>query len=762
MTDAGDCYASDMRSRFSSLCTLVGACLLFLAAPTLAGTELRTGLVLSGGGARGAAHVGVLRELEAAHVRIDVIAGTSMGAVVGGLYASGVPLDDIEKLFRSTDWEEAFRDRAPRSDLGFRRKQDDREFLVRVPLGVRGTRLVLPQGLVQGQKLLATLRHMTLPVAAVTDFNQLPIPFRAMATDIVTGEGVPLERGDLAQSLRASLSAPAVFSPVELDGRLLVDGGLSANLPVDLARQMGVDRLIVVDVSYPLVPRASLSSALEISNQAITVLMARETQRARDSLGPVDLLITPDLGELGSTDFQRLGLAIDRGAAAASAYRADFARFAVVKEEWQALATARLERRTVPPVAPATVAFVEVTASTALQRRWLETALSAEQGQPFVAARVERRVAEAYGRDVFETIDWRLVQAADGATGLHVAGHGKSWGPNFLTFGLDLQDDLDGSNSFNAGVRLLLTELNASGAEWRTDFQFGETPRLASEFHQPLGLASPWFVAPRILLESRNVPVMDGDERVAEFRVREARGGLDFGREFGLCCELRFGFQRALGSLRLRVGDPTRLPNGAPLLDPAGRAEYSRRQWFGRFTFDGLDNVHFPREGSYFSTQWTDSREQAGAERGSDRVEFSALRAWTAGRHTLVLGLDAGSTVSTPSGDVDSLFQLGGFLRLSGLPTGSISGAHYALARAVVLRKIGRGGNGFFNVPAWAGFAVEAGNAWATRQEATLGGLRKDAALFLGLDTGIGPVYLGGGLDGEGNSAWYLFLGRGF
>ena len=639
-----------MTSRFSFLCSLVGACLLVLAAPTTAATDLRTGLVLSGGGARGAAHVGVLRELEAAHVRIDAIAGTSMGAVVGGLYASGVPLDDIEKLFRSTDWEEAFRDRAPRSDLGFRRKQDDREFLVRVPLGVRGTRLVLPQGLVQGQKLLATLRHMTLPVAAVTDFDRLPIPFRAMATDIVSGEGVPLQRGDLAQSLRASLSAPAVFSPVDLDGRLLVDGGLTANLPVDLARQMGVDRLIVVDVSYPLVPRASLSSALEVSNQAITVLMARETQRARESLGAADLLITPELGELGSTDFHRLGFAIDRGVAAAATHRADFARYAVAMDEWQALATARLERRTVPPVEPATLAFVNVQASTPLQRRWLEAALAGEQGQPLAPARVERRVAEAYGRDVFETIDWRLVREATGATGLQVTGRGKSWGPNFLTFGLDLQDDLDGNNSFNAGVRLLLTELNASGAEWRTDFQFGETPRLASEFHQPLGLASPWFVAPRVLLESRNVPVMDGGERVAEFRVREARGGFDFGREFGLCCELRFGFQRALGSLHLRVGDATTLPPGTPSLDAAGRAEYSRRQWFGRFTFDGLDNVHFPREGGYFSTQWTDTREEAGAARGVRPVERSrACGRWRWRRRVRAVSQAANTPASSPS-----------------------------------------------------------------------------------------------------------------
>lgn len=723
---------------------------------------LRTGLVLSGGGARGAAHVGVLRELEAAHVRIDAIAGTSMGAVVGGLYASGVPLDDIETLFRSTDWEAAFRDRAPRSDLGFRRKQDDREFLVRVPLGVRGTRLVLPQGLVQGQKLLATLRRMTLPVANVAEFDQLPIPFRAMATDIVSGEGVALSRGDLAQSLRASLSAPGVFAPVELDGRLLVDGGLTANLPVDLARQMGVDRLIVVDVSFPMVPRSSLTSALELSNQAITVLMAKETQRARNSLGTQDLLIVPALGEFGSTDFLRLGLAIDLGAAAAAAQRTALARYAIAGAAWQEREVARLARHGVPAVGSPTLASVTVQASTAVQQRWLEAALMPEQGRVFAPERIERRVAKAYGRDVFEIIDWRLQRDATGVAGLQVDGRGKSWGPNFLSFGLDLQDDFAGNNSFNAGVRLLGTELNAFGAEWRWDVQFGEAPRLASEFHQPLGLSSPWFMAARAVMESRNVPVMAGGERVAEFRVRETLGGLDLGREFGLCCELRFGFQRALGSLRLRVGEVAALPVGVPALDGAARAEYTRREWFGRFTFDGLDNVHFPREGGYFRSEWTGSRESVGADRGSDRVELAALRAWSAGRHTFVLGLDAGTTVAKPTDAVDRLFQLGGFLRLSGLPAGSVSGAHYALGRAVVLRKIGQGGNGFFDVPAWVGLSLEAGNVWATRREAAFAGLRKDAALFLGLDTGLGPVYLGGGLDEDGNSAWYLFLGRGF
>lgn len=747
------------RPRWSSARSLLWA-VAWLAGTAAAETP-RTGLVLSGGGARGAAHIGVLRELEAAQVRIDAIAGTSMGAVVGGLYASGMPLEDIERMFRSTDWAEAFRDRAPRADLGFRRKQDDREFLVRVPVGLRGTRFVLPQGLVQGQKLLATLRRATLPVATVHDFDRLPIPFRALATDLVTGEGVTLAQGDLAEALRASLSAPGFFAPVDVAGRLLVDGGLTANLPVELARQMGVDRLIVVDVSFPKVPRASLVSALEVSNQAITLLMERETARARASLGPADLLLVPALGEFGSTDFQRLGLAIDLGAAAAAAARPALARFAADAETWRAAQAARLARRGLE--APqGRVGELRIEASTAVVTRWLETVLAAERDRPFDPARLERRIAEAYGRDVFETIDWTVSTRVPGTLDLTVDGRRKAWGPNYLSFALDLQDDFAGNNAFNAGVRLLLTELNGFGAEWRSDFQIGESPALATEFHQPLGVASPWFVAPLAAIDSRTVPVLAAGERVAEFRVRESRVGIDLGREFGLCCELRAGLRRARGSARIRVGDPASLPDSWPLLDADGRTEFTRREWFGRFTVDGLDNVHFPREGAYLRAEWVAARQRARDDRGSDRFELSMLRAWSEGRHTLLLGFDGGTTVSAPTGSVDRWFQLGGFLRLSGMPAGALSGTHYALARAVVLRQIGRGGSGFFNVPAWVGLSLEAGNAWESRGAASFAGLRKDAALFLGLDTGFGPLYLGGGLGEDGKSAWYLFLGRGF
>src|SRR5580658_10170089 len=271
--------------------------------PDAAQVRPRICLVLSGGGARGMAHIGVLKVLEELKIPIDCIAGTSMGAVVGGLYASGMSVSQIDATMRSVDWQEAFRDAPPRRDLAFRRKQDDRNFLVRLPLGLKHYHILLPKGFIQGQKLEQTLRQLTLPFSNSTDFDQLPTPFRAVATDLVTGAAVLLEKGDLAIALRASMSAPGVFAPVDYQGKLLVDGGLAENLPIDVARAMHADVLIVSDVSYPLQPREALDSALSISNQMLAILVRKDADRQRATLGKQDVLIEPLLGGASSTNF---------------------------------------------------------------------------------------------------------------------------------------------------------------------------------------------------------------------------------------------------------------------------------------------------------------------------------------------------------------------------------------------------------------------------------------------------------------------------
>src|SRR5258706_15032559 len=301
-------------------------------------------LVLSGGGARGMAHIGVLKVLEDLKIPIDCIAGTSMGAIVGGLYASGMTAHDIDATMGSLDWQEAFHDAPPRRDLAFRRKQDDRNFLVRLPLGLKHGQILLPKGLIQGQKLQETLKQLTLQFNDSTDFDKLPTTFRAVATELESGEAVLLDKGDLAIAMRASTSAPGVFAPVDYRGRLLVDGGLAENLPIDVARAMNADVLIVSDVSFPLQARAQLDSALSISNQMLAILVRKDSDRQKNSLGPQDVLIEPILGSTTSTDFANTLGTIIRGEEAALRSAEKLARLRVGDADYHAY-QARREAR---------------------------------------------------------------------------------------------------------------------------------------------------------------------------------------------------------------------------------------------------------------------------------------------------------------------------------------------------------------------------------------------------------------------------------
>src|SRR5687767_14767070 len=294
----------------------------------------RIGLVLSGGGARGAAHIGVLEVLEENRVPVDAIAGTSMGAVVGGLYASGLSAAEIERVMTSVDWQDAFRDRPARKDLNFRRKLEDQNFLVKFPLGLKSRKFRLPRGLVQGQKLTQILRSLTLPVSQIQDFDELAIPFRAIATDIVTGERVVLDHGDLTTAMRASLSAPGVFAPVESEGRMLVDGGLSSNLPIDVAREMGVDVLIVVDCGFPLLERNKLDSVATVTNQMLAILIRHNASAQRKTLDERDVVIDPALGDFSSLDFTEHDKAMNIGEQAARGASARLAALGVPAAEF--------------------------------------------------------------------------------------------------------------------------------------------------------------------------------------------------------------------------------------------------------------------------------------------------------------------------------------------------------------------------------------------------------------------------------------------
>jgi NTE family protein len=729
------------------------------ASPTLAAESPRprVGLVLSGGGARGAAHVGVLKVIDEMRVPIDAIAGTSMGAVVGGLYASGMSALDIEWLISSVNWQDAFQDRPPRAELGFRRKQDDRNFLVRYALGVRNGRFVLPGGLVQGQKLEQVLRTSTLPVADVQNFDRLPIPFRAVATDLESGEAVIMDSGDLVTAMRASMSAPGVFSPAQRDGRLLVDGGLVENLPIDAAKQMGVDVLIVVDVSFPLYLRDELRSPLEVTNQSFAILIRRHTLEQRARLGAKDIIIDPPLGRVTSADFTRVPQALRAGESAARDAKQALAALSLNEEDYLRYLASRNPRTTIPPL----IDFVRPDAESAEYARLIDATMQNVVGKPLDKELVQKRLSSIYALDRFESIDYTVVEE-DGRTGLQMNLKRKSWGPNYVRFGLNLEDDFEGNSRYNAAMRIIMTDLNALGGEWLTDLQIGENPRVFTEFYQPLAFGRRYFLAPHLEFDERSVYTLDGETRSAEFRVRTFEGGLDLGREFSNWGELRVGLRRGSGQSHLLIGD--RNQEQDLIEDPRqalGPQKFSRGGLFTRFSYDKLDSIFFPRRGQQFEFEWRGEREYLGADADFDTFSTSWLIARSMDRHTLIFWTDMGTAiddVSTP----DSLFRLGGFFNLSGLAPGFLSGPHYGIARLIYYRKVGRGGAGVLDLPAYAGISLEAGNTWSTRDDISTGDLHKDMSLFFGVDTPLGPVYLATGFDESGDKAAYLFLGRTF
>jgi NTE family protein len=707
----------------------------------------RIGLVLSGGGARGAAHVGVIRALEDLRVPIDAVAGTSMGAVVGGLYCAGLDGAAIEEVFRNLDWQDLFRDRALRRDLVYRRKQDDRSIYARGSLGLRyGEGIELPLGLVQGQKITQALRRATLGVADRTDFDRLPTPFRALATDLETGAPVVLDHGDLATVLRASMSAPGVLAPVEVGGRLLVDGGLVDNLPVGLARSMGVDVLIVVDVSFPLASRADLHSPFDVTNQMLGIMVRRGTEASKKQLAAGDVLIEPDLGAMTTLDFGRVPEVMTAGRMMPHEAQERLAALALPAEQYAGY----LAARRADDMAGQTIAFVRPGTRSARDAARIEAVFGDLAGWPFDAQELQRRANRQYGLNRYEAVDYLPVRDGD-RRGLEIDLRPKSWGPSFLRLGLGIESDYEQGSRANAAGELLMTGLNRLDGEWLTELQLGDDPRFFTEWFQPLSLTNDVFLAPSLRHEIQSFDLVEDGDTIARYRVRESVAAVAIGAELSRWGQIRLGLRRGDGAARTRIGAPG-------LVDQ----EFDIGGTSLELGYDGLDSAYFPTQGQTARLSWQADREALGASLDADLVEGFWQGAWSRGRYSLVLGLDAGSALDDTLNSPQDLFTLGGFLELSGLPRDALTGTQYGLARAIVFRRVSRGGTGLFEFPAYLGFSVEAGNAWATRDDVELDTVQFGGSFFFGAESPLGPVYLAAGFAEEGERALYLLLGRTF
>ncbi|NQV87394.1 MAG: patatin-like phospholipase family protein, partial [Woeseiaceae bacterium] len=619
---------------------------------------------------------------------------------------------------------------------------DEREFPIDFELGIRGDKLLLPKGAIQGQKLDFLLRELTLDASHITNFDKLSIPFRAVASDIVTGDAVVMAGGDLAQSIRASMSVPGIFAPVRIEGRLLVDGGLVGNLPIDVIRQMGVDVIIAVDVEFPLYTAEELESVLVISEQVLTIMIRKETRRQIGTLTESDFIITPTLGTYASSNFGDILDTIEPGRQAISEKSAQLQELSLSESEWAPY----LAQRTQRPADRGRLAFVRVVDDSKLAPEVLESRLSVHAGDEIDAALLAENANRLYGLQLYAHVGYRLVDE-NGATGVEYQASAKSWGPNFLKFGVSLEDDFEGSTSFNLAARMTRSGLNKLGAEWRTDLQLGTDPALLTEFYQPLSFGSRVFIAPRLDMRQSNLNAFAMNDTIARYRVSEGDISLDFGREIGTVGEFRTGVYRGLGEARVNVGDPI-LPN----------IDFDTGGVFARFRFDSLDNSQFPREGILADVVWNLSRPSLGADDKFDTIEGDFSETWSRGKSSLQLGLSYATTLSSDN-NVQNYFPMGGFLRLSGLERGEISGPHAALARLVYYRRVGNTTGGVFETPIYLGLSAEAGNVWQTRADIDVSTLQLNGSVFVGVDSYFGPVYLAAGFAESGRTNFYLFIG---
>ena len=701
----------------------------------------RVGLVLSGGGARGLAHVGVLKVLEELRVPVHCVTGTSMGAIVGGAYAAGTPPAELEDFVRKADWNEVFRDSPPRTELSTRRKIDEYKTLFAPEYGVTRQGLVLPKGVIAGVSIEGFFRSLTQPAIDVTDFNKLPIPFRAVAAEIETGEAVVLSHGSLARALRASMSVPGALSPVEIDGRLLVDGGIADNLPITVARKLCADVLIAVNISTPALTREQITSALSVAGQLINFLGKVNVERQLNSLGARDVLIAPELGDISAASFERSADAIRIGEEAARALSVSLSRYSLPPEQYAAL-----RRRQVAEKKP--LGAVDEIRFEGLHRTnpgVLRALVSSKPGEPLTEEQVSADLRRIYGRGDFESIDYQI-QPEPGRRVLVIQPQEKAWGPDYLRFGLGLATDFQGQNIFNLLAQYRRTWLNTNGGEWLTEAQIGKENFLATEFIQPLEQRGRYFVAPYARIGQNTQAVFSDGNRVGEYETKESRIGIDGGVFLGTLGEAR------LGAVWRNVKATT--VTGPEVLPDAKETTAGLR---ALLYIDQLDNAWFPRQGYRTTATAYAAEESFGSEHQYRRLTGEAVAAWSWSAHTANVKISGGTDLQSNMPGYEN-FRLGGPLRLSGYRIDEFSGDRFAFGRLMYYNRALRLpdilGSGVF-----AGASLEVGKMEARSAGQSSAGTISSASVFLAASTFAGPAYFGFGLGENGNYCVYLLLG---
>ena len=725
---------------------VVIALLMTLSITEIVSAREKTGLVLSGGGVRGFAHVAVLEALEANEVQIDYIAGTSMGAVIGALYASGLSAAEVREKLLSVDWNSTLRDVTDRNERSFRNKSFEGRNFLGLDLGVGPRNVRLPLAALRGQKLALALNELMLETATVSDFDALPIPFRAMATDLATGDAVVLERGSLATALRASMAVPVVYSPVEIDGRLYVDGGVANNLPIDVARDMGADRVIAVDTSSLRYSTNELTSVITVVDQLTNLLTRRNTEAQLDKLTDQDLLIEIFPEGIATAEFNKAGEALAVGRESLSAVLDIFAPFAVDSETYKAWNNKRLDRDE-----PPTLAFVEVISDAPrTSSKTIANRLTVRPGQPLDNERLKSDLGKIYALETIDQVEVSVVEKDD-QVGLSLETKEKAWGPDYLDFGFTLEDSLDGRASYNLNGVVRATNINPLGGEWRTELTLGDKTRVTSELYQPIDYGSDWFASAVVSFLREDRALYEEGSLTSTYSTETREYGFDAGYSLDTRGEFRIGFRQSdLKNFKLLGTDSL-----------SSKVDDSR--YFARVGFDSLDSLGFPTQGVRVLGEYSIYDAKLGATRQYDGVTLDILYPLYHSAGTTLLGQGYfGYLFETGLADVTPRYSLGGFTRLSGYSPNEISGRHAGLVSFMGYQRLNEHAIVPIDQPLFIGFSLEAGNVFQDRNQLRWDNTLSGGSLFIGADTAVGPGYLSFGRTEGNRQSVTLSVGRPF
>jgi NTE family protein len=707
-----------------------------LSVAVFAADRPRVGLVLGGGGARGAAHIGVLEELERLHIPVDCVAGTSMGALVAGAWAAGLDAATLRTEVGKADWNDLFQDNPGYNDITYRSKRLAKRYLPGSEAGVTAGGLVTPPGVVSGQKIKLFFNQLVRSDAGDRLIEQLALPVSIIATDIGTGARVVFRDGSLTLAMRASMSVPGLMAPLEYDGRKLVDGGLVDNVPIQEVRDLcGAEVVIAVNVGSPLLAASEISGLLSVSTQMVSILTEQNVTRSLSLLREGDIYIKPDLTGLTAAQFERSAEAADRGLAAAQsatglkALSVDPQTYAVWRQRWAP------RNQPLPTVDAIEIAGLQ-TVNTAAIERYLEQ----RPGQRLDVQQLNRNLLRAYGDGYYERVDYTLTRQGDKSL-LRITPVEKTWGPDYLRFGVNLNSTLTGRSTYSLRAAYQKTWLNSLGGEWLASAELGSNTGISGEFYQPLDPAQRYFVDAAASIRRESLALFSNDLRISDYRNSIARLDLTAGANLGMTGQARLGWRNERQTMEIETGLPL-FPN-----DPL-----QIRGWLASWETDQKNQLHIA------TTGWSGK----GSLFESVDGNYNLLNLNLEGSYQLadwvlgVRGSYAGSTYGKLP--VQQMGRLGGFLNLSGFASDQLMGNRVSYGHIRAERILGRMPTGLTG-DLRVGFALEVGKVADPVSEQRRTGLLNSTAIYVRGETPFGPAYIGLGQSSSGPVNAYLFIG---